>query len=73
MKKPKKPNYKKWCNQSLWTWWQAICLLSEIDPPKDLDGYLKLRSAYKPLKLREDEFRKKGFFEEFGVDPIFLN
>lgn len=67
MKKPKKPNYEKWCRQDLWTWWQAICLLSGIDPPKDVGGYLKLRSQYKPLKNRENEFKRKGFFQEFGI------
>lgn len=73
MKKPKKPDYKKWVNQKSLEWWQAICLLSEIDPPKDLVGYLKLRSEYKLLKDREDEFIEKGVFKEFGIDPIFIN
>lgn len=67
MKKPKKPNFKKWVNKKGWTWWEAICLFSEIEPPKDIAAYFELKKNYKPLQIKEDEFKDKGFFEDFGI------
>jgi hypothetical protein len=74
MKKPKKPNYSKWTGKSRWLWWQFICLMADIDPPKDFTDYLKLKGFYKPLKDKEEEFRKKGFFKDFNIpDPEKFN
>ncbi len=70
MKNIKKPNYKKWVKSELWSWWEFICLMTEIEPPKDFPEYMKLRSTYKPLKNKEEEFRQNGFFKDFNCpDP----
>ena len=74
MKKIKKPNYKKWQDGRKWTWWEFICLMTDIEPPKSISEYLELKSSYSPLKIKEDEFRKKDFFKEFQImDPDTIN
>jgi len=72
MSKLKKPNFEKWGKKDGWTWWEAICLLSDIEPPETYDGYLKMKKSSKYLKNREELFKEKGFFKEFGVDPYFI-
>lgn len=63
----KKPNFKKLVGKSKWTWWEGICLIAEIDPPKNYQEYIDLKSKYKPLREMEKKFIEKGFFEDFGI------
>lgn len=48
-------------------WWQFVCLMAEIEPPKDFPAYVSLKSSFKRLKDKEDEMRSKGFFSDFGI------
>lgn len=74
MIKVKKPNYKKWVAKESWTWWEAVCLLCEIDPPKSLEKYFQLEKLHPRLKKMRIDFRSKGIEKDLGiVIPDYVN
>jgi len=64
--KLKKANFEKWVKKESWTWWESVCLMCSIEPPKNLEEYFKMKKISPKIIKMEKDFREKGFESHFN-------